>query len=102
MTSAPGPVERPVRASRVERVCSAGRGLLSEGPRWDADRAELIWVDVLAREVHTLNAGRHIGTAAPAAAGGYVLAAAGHVLRTDGLGVTGPPCPPYRGPVSTP
>jgi hypothetical protein len=27
---------------------------------------------------------------------------AGHVLRLDELGVTGPPCTPYRGPVSTP
>ena len=27
---------------------------------------------------------------------------AGHVLRIDGLGVTGPPCTPYRGPVIGP
>jgi sugar lactone lactonase YvrE len=27
---------------------------------------------------------------------------AGHVLRVDGLGVTGPPCTPYRGPTSAP
>jgi sugar lactone lactonase YvrE len=91
VTSVPGPVERPVQAAPVARVCSADRGLLSEGPRWDAERAELIWVDVLAGKVHTapvgadgrlepvrtLPAGRHVGAAAPAADGGYVLAAAG-------------------------
>jgi hypothetical protein len=27
---------------------------------------------------------------------------AGHVLRIDGLGVTGPACTAYRGPVSAP
>jgi sugar lactone lactonase YvrE len=84
-------------APPAARVCSAGRGLLSEGPRWDADRAELIWVDILAGEVHTapvgedgrlepvrtLRAGRHVGAAAPAAAGGYVLAAAGGFWHAD-------------------
>jgi sugar lactone lactonase YvrE len=78
-------------------VCSASRGLLSEGPRWDADRAELIWIDILAGEVHTatlgadghlepvrtLRAGRHVGAAAPATAGGYVLAAAGGFCHVD-------------------
>ena len=84
-------------APPAARVCSASRGLLSEGPRWDADRAQLIWVDILAGEVHTatlgddgrlepvrtLRVGRHVGAAAPAAAGGYVLAAAGGFLHVD-------------------
>ena len=97
MTSAPGPVEQPLQAAPVARVCSAGRGLHPEGPRWDADRAELIWVDILAGEVHTatigdgghaepvrtLQVGRHVGAAAPAAAGGYVLAAAGGFCHVD-------------------
>lgn len=87
-------------APPVARVCSAGRGLLSEGPRWDADRAELIWVDILAGEVHTaplgddgrlepvrtLRVGRHVGAAAPATGGGYVLAAAGGFWHVDDHG----------------
>jgi sugar lactone lactonase YvrE len=82
------------------RVCSAVAGLLSEGPRWDADRAELIWVDILAGELHiapldddgnlepvrTLRAGRHVGAAAPALGGGYVLAAAGGFCHIDDNG----------------
>jgi sugar lactone lactonase YvrE len=73
------------------------RGLLSEGPRWDAERAELFWVDILAGELHvapiddhgnlapgrTLRAGRHIGAAAPAIRGGYVLAAARGFCHID-------------------
>ena len=72
------------------RVCSPIPGLLSEGPRWDAEKAELIWVDILAGElyvaplddhgnlkpVRSFRAGRHVGAAAPATTGGYVLAAA--------------------------
>jgi sugar lactone lactonase YvrE len=64
-------------------------GLLSEGPRWDGERQELLWVDILGRGFHraTLTSGggpdrvrtmaldRHVGAVAPVAAGGYVLAA---------------------------
>ena len=71
--------------------------MLTEGPRWDADRAELLWVDILAGEVHTaavgddghlepvrtVQVGRHVGAAAPAVAGGYVLAAAGGFWHAD-------------------
>ena len=78
------------RSAPVARRGSARRGLLTEGPRWDAERDELLWVDILAGELHTatvgddgqlepvrtLQVGRHVGAAAPAAAGGYVLAAA--------------------------
>jgi sugar lactone lactonase YvrE len=87
-------------APAAARTCSTVPGLLSEGPRWDAERAELIWVDILAGEVHiapiggdghleparTLRAGRHVGAAAPAAGGGYVLAAAGGFCHIDNEG----------------
>ncbi len=70
-------------------VWSADRGLLSEGPRWHAERGSLLWVDILAGQLHrarvdeddalaeleTIAVGRHVGAVAPALAGGYVLAA---------------------------
>ncbi len=72
-------------------------GLLSEGPRWDAERQELLWVDILGRGFHraTLTAGgrpdqvrtmaldRHVGAVAPVASGGYVLAAGQGFLSVD-------------------
>ena len=64
-------------------------GILSEGPRWHHERGELIWVDIIGatfhratlgpdrglRSVATVAVGRHVGAVAPAARGGYVLAA---------------------------
>jgi sugar lactone lactonase YvrE len=72
-------------------------GLLSEGPRWDAARRELLWVDILGRGFHrarvtadgrpgpvqTMALDRHVGAAAPVAGGGYVLAAAQGFLFVD-------------------
>ena len=72
-------------------VWSVTPGLLSEGPRWHEERQELLWVDILGRQMHrgtlspdgalerveTISVDRHIGAVAPAAGGGYVLAA-GH------------------------
>jgi sugar lactone lactonase YvrE len=72
------------------KVWSATPGLLSEGPRWHEERQELLWVDILGRHMHrgtlsphgalerveTISVDRHIGAAAPADGGGYVLAAA--------------------------
>ena len=71
------------------RVWSATPGLLSEGPRWHEERQELLWVDILGRQMHrgtlsadgalerveTISVDRHIGAVAPAVGGGYVLAA---------------------------
>jgi sugar lactone lactonase YvrE len=31
---------------------SATAGLLTEGPRWHAERGELLWVDILGRTLH--------------------------------------------------
>ena len=70
-------------------VWSERPGVLSEGPRWHADRQELLWVDILAGHLHratlrddgalaelqTIALDRHVGAVAPALRGGYVLAA---------------------------
>jgi sugar lactone lactonase YvrE len=75
-------------------------GLLSEGPRWDEGRQELLWVDILGRGFHraTLTADgkpdqvralaldRHVGAVAPVAGGGYVLAAGQGFLFVDEAG----------------
>jgi sugar lactone lactonase YvrE len=80
--------------------CSAEPGRLSEGPRWDGARNELLWVDVLAGRLHrarpgadgqlrvlqTFQVGRHLGAAAPAVGGGYVLAAGPGFLHVDDAG----------------
>jgi sugar lactone lactonase YvrE len=72
-------------------------GLLSEGPGWDEERQELLWVDILGRrfhratltadgrpdQVHTIALDRHPGAAAPVAGGGYVLAADQGFLLVD-------------------
>jgi sugar lactone lactonase YvrE len=66
---------------------------LGEGPVWDAERGELIWVDIDRGLVHrraggrrdmTLSAGQPVGCAVPRAAGGLALA-----LR-DGFGLVDP------------
>ena len=89
MASAPVPVP-----------CSATPGTLSEGPRWDAEREELLWVDIVASRLHRarldadgllaerspLEFNRFVGAAAPAAGGGYVLAAGTGFLFADGSG----------------
>jgi sugar lactone lactonase YvrE len=75
-------------------------GLLSEGPRWDEERQELLWVDILGRgfhraklttgggpdQVRTMALDRHVGAVAPATGGGYVLAAGQGFLFVDEAG----------------
>ena len=80
--------------------CSAQPGLLSEGPRWDGERGELLWVDIVGSRLHRARVGadgqldeaapiqfdRFVGAAAPAAGGGYVLAAGPGFLSIDDSG----------------
>jgi sugar lactone lactonase YvrE len=75
-------------------------GLLSEGPRWDEERQELLWVDILGRGFHragltpdgrpervrTMALDRHVGAVAPVTGGGYVLAAGQGFLFVDEAG----------------
>jgi sugar lactone lactonase YvrE len=81
---------------------SAESGVLSEGPRWHEERGELLWVDILGKQLHrgtvaddgslervvTITIDRHIGAVAPAAGGGYVLAAGPGFLFVDEDGTT--------------
>jgi sugar lactone lactonase YvrE len=80
--------------------CSATAGLLTEGPRWHAERGELLWVDILGAALHrgrpgvdgalepvqTITLDRHVGAVAPATRGGYVLAAGTGFLHVDDAG----------------
>jgi sugar lactone lactonase YvrE len=96
----PSPAGNSAGKSWTVRPCSAEPGRLSEGPRWDAARDELLWVDVLAGRLHrgrpgadgqlqllqTFQVPSHLGAAAPAAGGGYVLAAGPGFLHVDDAG----------------
>jgi sugar lactone lactonase YvrE len=86
-------------------------GLLSEGPRWDARRSELFWVDVLTAQLHrarvepdgrlellsTLSFARIVAAAAPTGAGGYVIAAGTGFLYADSDGAVRELAQPERG-----
>jgi sugar lactone lactonase YvrE len=75
-------------------------GQLSEGPRWDEERQELLWVDILGRGFHratltadggqdrvrTMALDRHVGAVTPVAGGGYLLAAGQGFLFVDEAG----------------
>jgi sugar lactone lactonase YvrE len=79
---------------------SATTGLLTEGPRWHAERGELLWVDILGHTLHrgrpgpggalesveTITVDRPVGAVAPAIGGGYVLAAGAGFLFVDDAG----------------
>ena len=96
----PRPVADSAGNSWTVEACTAEPGRLSEGPRWDAGRGELLWVDVLAGRLHRARPGAggqlevlrtfqvrgHLGAAAPAADGGYVLAAGPGFLHVSDAG----------------
>ena len=99
-------------ASPVAVPCSAQSGLLSEGPRWDGDRHELLWVDIVNSRLHRASVGedvalreappiqfdRFVGAAAPAAGGGgYVLAAGPGFLFVDSSGTVAELAQPESG-----
>jgi sugar lactone lactonase YvrE len=81
-------------------VWSPEPGLLSEGARWHEQRQQLLWVDILGRRIHratltrdgqpgrieTVELDRDVGVVAPAAAGGYVVAATLSFLFVDESG----------------
>src|ERR1700744_1760716 len=81
-------------------VWSPEPGLLSEGSRWHEQPQQLLGVDILGRRIHratltrdgqpgrieTVELDRDVGVVAPAAAGGYVAAAAQGVLFVDERG----------------
>jgi sugar lactone lactonase YvrE len=86
--------------SRSPVPCSTDAGLLSEGPRWDAERGELLWVDIVGWRLHrgrldprgmieqlaSVKFDRYVGAVAPAIRGGYVLAAHAGFLHLDESG----------------
>ncbi len=79
---------------------SATPGLLSEGPRWHEERQELLWVDILGKQIHrgtlaadgslehviTISLDRHVGAVAPALEAGYVVAAGSGFMFVDERG----------------
>ena len=77
-------------------VAVPARAELGERPFWDAAADGLMWVDILAGQLHRYRpggadevvhtAGVAVGSAAPRAAGGYVLAAADGFRLVDGAG----------------
>jgi sugar lactone lactonase YvrE len=60
------------------------RAELAEGPRWDADSGVLLWVDIERGEVHrgdeTLRFDERVGSAAPVAGGGLIVATASSLV----------------------
>ena len=86
-------------------------GLLSEGPRWNEERQELLWVDILGCRFHratvaadgrpgqirSMTLDRHVGAVAPVAGGGYVVAAGQGFLFVDEAGSVGELAQPEAG-----
>ena len=76
--------------SRVE-VAIENRALLGEGPRWDAARSRLLWVDIERGELHVFDGedharqlGARVGAAAPTESGAVLVALADRLAFLDG------------------
>jgi sugar lactone lactonase YvrE len=109
MTS--GASDAGAAATHAPVPCSSPPGLLTEGPRWNAEGDELLWVDIVGSRLHRahLTAGgqldqapvlqfdRHVGAAAPVAGGGYVVAAESGFLFADSSGVVAELAQPESG-----
>jgi sugar lactone lactonase YvrE len=84
-----------VRHLAAHLVDDAG-AIIGEGPTWDADHQELVWVDIesgLVRRsdadgtpIETIDVGVHVGAVLPAQGGGWLLATVDgfSFLRRDG------------------
>jgi sugar lactone lactonase YvrE len=98
--NASGIGDRPIAS--VPIPCSTTSGELTEGPRWHAEREELLWVDILGSRMHRARVDdksgllqevapvtfdRFVGAVAPVVGGGYVLAAGTGFLFFDDAGV---------------
>lgn len=84
-------------ATPFEVLAVEMRDHLGEGPWWDAERSELLWVDILGRRVRraTLDGVEHPELRAPSEVGFAVRDTAGRVLAglADGLAVCDPSAP---------
>jgi sugar lactone lactonase YvrE len=67
--------------SRVERLTEPGAGL-GEGPVWDPDRGQLLWVDIVGRQVNFTDPNSEVTTSidTPAVVGAVALDGEGKLL----------------------
>lgn len=92
-----------MRTERVAEPCSEIVAELGEGPVWDDQAEELLWVDLLAGILHrgrpgtrgidhleTIPIDRPLGAAVPAGGGGWIIAAGSGFARLSAQGVLTP------------
>jgi sugar lactone lactonase YvrE len=86
---------KPAQATSVELVLDAG-ARIGEGPSWDVATRRLLWVDILARQVHrydpetgqneTWTFEQQVGAVVARAQGGFLLALEDGFWTTEGIG----------------